>query len=53
MGLTLVLRAPSHHARVTVVSPRDAVGDPMSESAYRDAIKGGAAHIRIVSKGLC
>ena len=37
---------------VTIVSPRDAMGDPMSESAYRTSIKGGAAHIRVGSNGL-
>ena len=37
---------------VTIVSPRDAVGDPMSESAYRSSIKGTPANIRVTSNRL-
>jgi len=37
---------------VTVVSPRDAMGEPMSEAAYRSAIRSAAATVRIASNGV-
>jgi len=35
-----------------VVSPRDAMGDAMSEAAYRSAIKSAAATVRVESNGV-
>ena len=37
---------------VAIVSPRDAMGDPVSEAAYRNAVGPAGRRVRFESRGL-